>query len=117
MSIEAINEQLLRAIGVGVALLDLERMRFRFTNDTFREWFGDIDPDQHLGDLFPDFDLPALKAALEQEGRFTSETTFRKRRRTMTIAMAFNRALDGDRRIIVLVCHARSMTSTRHSAL
>ncbi len=104
MSIEAINEQLLRAIGVGVALLDLERMRFRFTNDTFREWFGEIDPDQHLADLFPDLDLPALETALEQEGRFTSETTFRKRRRTMTIAMAFNRALDGDRRIIVLVC-------------
>jgi adenylate cyclase len=104
MSIEAINEQLLRAIGVGVALLDVEALRFRFTNDTFREWFGETEPGQHLGDLFSDFDIPTLKAALEADGRFTSETTFRLRRRTMTVAMAFNRALDGDKAIAVLVC-------------
>jgi class 3 adenylate cyclase len=104
MSIEAINEQLLRAIGVGVALLDLEALRFRFTNDTFREWFGETEPGQHLADLFPDFDTPALKAALDTDGRFTSETTFRLRRRTMTVAMAFNRALDGEKAIAVLVC-------------
>jgi class 3 adenylate cyclase len=104
MSIEAINEQLLRAIGVGVALLDLEALRFRFTNDTFREWFGETEPGQHLDDLFPDFDMPALKAALDSDGRFTAETTFRLRRRTMTVAMAFNRALDGEKAIAVLVC-------------
>lgn len=104
MSIEAINEQLLRAIGVGVALLDLETLRFRFTNDTFREWFGEAEPGQHLADLFADFDVSALRAALEAEGRFTSETSFRLRRRTMTVAMAFNRALDGEEAIAVLVC-------------
>ena len=40
MSLEAINEQLLRAIGVGVALLDRESLQFGFYNDTFEEWFG-----------------------------------------------------------------------------
>lgn len=104
MSIAAINEQLLRAIGVGVALLDLEALRFRFTNDTFRDWFGDTEPGQNLGDLFPDFDLADLRAALCDKGRYNTETTFRLRRRTMTVAMAFNRALDGDEAIAVLVC-------------
>jgi adenylate cyclase len=104
MSIEAINEQLLRAIGVGVALLDLETLRFRFTNDTFREWFGETELGVHLRDMFPDFDMPTLRTALESDGRFTGETTFRLRRRTMTVAMAFNRALDGEKAIAVLVC-------------
>jgi adenylate cyclase len=104
MLIEAINEQLLRAIGVGVALIDLDGLRFRFTNDTFREWFGQTETGQHLGELFPDFDLPTLKEALSRDGRYTSETSFRIRRRTMTVAMAFNRALDGEDGIAVLVC-------------
>ena len=104
MSIAAINEQLLRAIGVGVALLDMETLRFRFYNDTFREWFGDIEINRHLTDLFAGFDAEALQAALTSEGRFTTETTFRLRRRTMTLALAFNRALEKDEAIAVLVC-------------
>ncbi|WP_343079968.1 adenylate/guanylate cyclase domain-containing protein [Ostreiculturibacter nitratireducens] len=103
MSIEAINEQLLRAIGVGVALLDTETLRFRFFNDTFREWFGDSELGQQLSDLFPDFDIAALKKALTDDGRFATEATFRVRRRTMSVAMVFNRALDGEEPIAVLV--------------
>lgn len=104
MSIEAINEQLLRAIGVGVALLDLDGLRFLFHNDTFADWFGAAEPGRPLSDLFPDLDLAALRAALAGEGRYSAEVTFRPRRRTMTVAMAFNRALDGARPIAVLVC-------------
>jgi adenylate cyclase len=64
MSIEAINEQLLRAIGVGVALLDLADLRFRFHNDTFAEWFGTAEPGRPLSDLFPDLDLDVLREGL-----------------------------------------------------
>lgn len=104
MSIEAINEQLLRAIGVGVALVDLDGLRFRFHNDTFAEWFGTVEPGRLLSELFPDLDVAALRAALAGDGRYTAEVTFRPRRRTMTVAMAFNRALDGTQPITVLVC-------------
>ena len=104
MSIEAINEQLLRAIGVGVALLDLGELKFRFHNDTFAEWFGTADPGRPLSDLFPHLDLAVLREALSTEGRYTGEVTFRPRRRTMTVALAFNRALDGAQPIAVLVC-------------
>ncbi len=63
--IEAINEQLLRAIGVGVALLDLETLRVRFHNDTFKEWFGEIEIGQPLEELFPtlDGDMPLIAMA------------------------------------------------------
>src|SRR5210317_1219230 len=104
MSIEAINEQLLRAIGVGVSLLDLPGLKFRFFNDTFQEWFGEAELGQQLGDVFAGIDPEAVLAALESEGRFVGETSFRVRRRTMTIAMTLNRALDGDERVAVLVC-------------
>jgi adenylate cyclase len=104
MRIEAINEQLLRAIGVGVALVDTESLRFRFHNDTFGEWFGVPEAGARLGDLFPGLDLAALSAALAESGRFTTETAFKMRRRTMVVAMDVTLALDGGKRIAVLVC-------------
>jgi len=104
MSIEAINEQLLRAIGVGVALLDLRELKFHFFNDTFAEWFGEPDTDARLADLFTALDIDALLQSLADGGRYTTETTFKVRRRTMTVAMDFNRALEGGERIAVLVC-------------
>jgi class 3 adenylate cyclase len=104
MSIEAINEQLLRAIGVGVSLLELPKLKFRFFNDTFQEWFGEAELGQNLGDVFPGIDTGEVLAALEKDGRYVGETSFRVRRRTMTIAMTLNPALDGDERVAVLVC-------------
>ncbi|MFZ9396632.1 MAG: adenylate/guanylate cyclase domain-containing protein [Erythrobacter sp.] len=104
MSIEAINEQLLRAIGVGVSLLDLSDLRFRFFNDTFQEWFGEAELGQQLNDVFVGIDPVEVRKALEDEGRYVGETSFRVRRRTMTIAMTLNPALDGNERVAVLVC-------------
>nr|WP_216671288.1 adenylate/guanylate cyclase domain-containing protein [Mangrovicoccus sp. HB161399] len=95
---------MLRAIGVGVALLDLDSFRLRFSNDTFREWFGDIEIGGELLDRFAGFDAAALRAGLDGEGSYATETTFRLRRRTMTVALAFNRALDGEEAVAVLVC-------------
>jgi class 3 adenylate cyclase len=105
MSIEAINEQLLRAIGVGVALLGLDDLRFRFRNDTFTEWFGEPEPQAQIGDLFPGLDIVALRRALADNARYAAETTFKLRRRTMSVAMDFNRTTDdAGHGIAVLVC-------------
>jgi adenylate cyclase len=104
MTIEAINEQLLRAIGVGVALVDADGLRFRFHNDTFAEWFGAPEPGARLADLFPALDLAALEASLAAGGRHTSETTFKLRRRTMVVAIDVTLALDRGERIAVMVC-------------
>ena len=104
MSIEAINEQLLRAIGVGVALLDMSELRLRFFNDTFKEWFADIELGQQLIDVFPAIDATAVKQALEGEGQFSSEASFRIRRRTMTVALTISRALESSEPVAVVVC-------------
>ena len=100
--IEAINEQLLRAIGVGVALVDRDTGTLRFANDTFAEWFGQpetTDAPVDLGSL----DLRAALAKLETEGRHTVEVSFKMGRRTVTVAIEFNKALD-EEKLAVLVC-------------
>lgn len=103
MSIEAINEQLLRAIGVGVALIDISSLKLRYRNDTFVEWFGDKD-ETTLDSVFPDVDFSALRDALTQKGQHLAEASFKLRRRTMTVALEFTRALDDQDPIAVLVC-------------
>lgn len=103
MSIAAINEQLLRAIGVGVALIDLESLGFRYRNETFVDWFGNGD-ESSLESIFPDLDVAAARSALTSEGRHQTEVSFKLRRRTMTVALEFTRALEEADPIAVLVC-------------
>lgn len=104
MSIEAINEQLLRAIGVGVGLLNRKSFSFQFTNDTFEEWFADRLTGNQLTEVFEELDIPALESALASSGRYTAEMKYRKKRRTMVIAADFTATNDGTDDLIVLVC-------------
>ena len=104
MSIEAINEQLLRAIGVGVALLDRQSLKFNFFNDTFEDWFGDPAEAGSLRDLFEELDVDAMRDSIKQSGRYTTETRFKKKRRTLVIALDFTATTEGDQEILVLVC-------------
>ncbi|AXI45616.1 adenylate cyclase [Sulfitobacter sp. SK012] len=101
MTIEAINEQLLRAIGVGVALLDRQTFQFGFSNDTFDEWFSNENQSTQLQQLFPDLDVPAMQESLATNGRHTSEIRFKRKRRTLIIALDFTAANED---VVVLVC-------------
>ena len=101
MNIEAINEQLLRAIGAGVAILEPAGLAIRFRNEAFGEWFEAAALGVPVGELFPDLDMAAVQAALADEGRYAVEASFRKRRRTLVVALTFTRA-DAD--VVVLEC-------------
>ena len=104
MSIEAINEQLLRAIGVGVALLDRQNLSFQFQNDTFEEWFGVQIGSSALSEIFEGLDIEALNNSLLDNGRYTAEMKHRKKRRTMVIAVDFTATREADQELVVLVC-------------
>lgn len=98
--IEAINEQLLRAIGVGVALVDMKSGEVRFANDTYVEWFG---MPENGPVLMGGLDLRAALDNLASDGKHTVETSFKLGRRTMTVAIEFNKAL-AEENVAVLVC-------------
>ena len=104
MSIAAINEQLLRAVGVGVAIFDAEERTLKFYNEVFGAWFEESALDIPIATLFGDLDVSALDAALATSGRHTTETSLRRRRRTLVIAQTFSRARIGDQDVMVLEC-------------
>ena len=104
MSIEAINEQLLRAIGVGVALVDIRSGAIRYANETFGTWFGPLDAKAKLADLIAGTEIFEALSGLEDADSFTTEVSFKRRRRTMTVAIEGNRALEQEEDIAVLVC-------------
>ncbi|WP_171173050.1 adenylate/guanylate cyclase domain-containing protein [Ruegeria sp. HKCCD8929] len=104
MSIEAINEQLLRAIGVGVGLLDRKTFQFLFQNDMFEDWFGDRLVSGKLEDVFDGFDMEELATALAESGRYTAEIRHRKKRRQLVIAADFTATNEAGQDLVVLVC-------------
>ena len=105
MSLEALNEQLLRSVAVGIALFDEQSLKLEFSNEVFQGWFEVTTPDSLLVDIFPDIDTEALSARLNSEGSFSNEIQFRRKRRTLVISQNFRRTDIGDRSILVLECN------------
>ena len=101
MSIEAINEHLLRAIGVGVALLDPETLSIRFANETIYGWLDGASDGARLSDVMPDIDLEAAKSALATDGRFAVELNIKRKRRRLVMALTLTRTRAG---VILLEC-------------
>lgn len=101
MRLDAINEQLLRALGAGVAILRRDGLTVRFCNATFAEWFSDPAVGSSIAGAMPDLDLAAVTEALESSGRYACELTLRRRRRTLVIAATLTRAED---ELVLLEC-------------
>jgi len=92
MNIEAINERLLRAIGAGVAILSPGAWEIQFQNQAFGEWFDVAEVGAPITSVFPDLDFEALVAAIESDSRYSVEASFRRKRRTLIVALTFTRA-------------------------
>ena len=101
MSIAAINEQLLRSIGVGVALVDAADLSFSYCNEAFAEWFGTSDGT--LQDAIPDLKPEDIDQA-RTGARFTGEVQVKPKRRTLVIAVNLSLAQAGDEALIVVEC-------------
>ena len=92
MSITAINQQLLRAIGVGIAVIRSGDLQFLFHNEPFCEWFGRPEQDATLATLLPEIDMERLRASIAENGRFTGEVSVKIKRRTLVIALTVSPA-------------------------
>ena len=104
MSIAAINEQLLRAIGVGIAIVGEDALDFRFHNEKFSEWFGQAAADATLQTVFPDVDIAVMRADLEGGRSHAIEISVKPKRRTLVIALSFSRAVSGGEALLVVEC-------------
>ncbi len=104
MSIEAINEQLLRSVGVGVALFTDDGHQLEFSNDVFSSWFAGATDNEPLATLFPELDLAAMQEAFDAESSYSTELKFRIKRRTLVVAQTFTRTQVSDQVLIVLEC-------------
>ena len=116
MSIEAINEQLLRAVGVGIALFDGKTGNLQFCNDVFSEWFDDAGPGISIQTLFPELDLAELKANIDAGGRHSGELSFRRNRRALVLAQIVSQATVGDESVYVMSDHFASEKYRKHIA-
>ncbi|MBA5776861.1 adenylate/guanylate cyclase domain-containing protein [Stappia sp. F7233] len=104
MSIAAINEQLLRSIGVGVAIARRSDLRMIFHNQAFSEWFGEAGGEAALSDVLPDLDLAAVSQAVDEAGRYTGEISIKPKRRILVIALSISSATVEDERLFIVEC-------------
>lgn len=106
MNIAAINEQLVRAIGVGIAVVGEEALDFRFKNEKFVEWFGDVETDATFPKIFPNIDVDRMRADLEAGLSHTIEINFKpkSKRRTFVIALSVGRAQSNGQSLLVVEC-------------
>lgn len=104
MSIEAINEQLLRSVGVGVALFAGNPLKLQFCNKVFSSWIERSDKGIELTTMFPDLDESVMRDEVESQGRFSTELKLRKKRRTLIVSQTFTLADIGEQNVYVLEC-------------
>ncbi|GAB5436936.1 adenylate/guanylate cyclase domain-containing protein [Falsiruegeria mediterranea] len=104
MTIAAINEKLLRSIGVGVAILDGVSHEIIFANKPFCDWFGTPDQRTRMSELVEELS-PEDLGEDEAEGRvFTGEVELKRKRRTLVIAVSISATRSGDQRLLVVEC-------------
>lgn len=103
MNIAAINEQLLRSIGVGVAILRYDDLSFVFNNETFSDWFGNPDDSETLPKIMADLH-EAAAAVLRESGVYSGEVKIKPKRRTLVIAISLSLAEVQGENFIVAEC-------------
>ncbi len=104
MSISAINENLLRAIGVGVAIVRASDLSFVFQNQAFSEWFGSQDSGQSLGDVIDGLTAEDIASVVQQGTRFDGEVEVKPKRRTLVIAVSISLTASLDEKLLVVEC-------------
>lgn len=103
LALTTINEQLLKSIGVGIALLRFRDNEFIFHNSAFAEWFGDPKTSDALKDVIADLREPVLEG-FKENGRYQGEIQIKPKRRTLVISIHLYLAeMDGEK-IVVAEC-------------
>lgn len=103
-TITTINEQLLRAIGVGIALARRDDFQIFFQNVPFWEWFEEPPLGQRIDQTLPGLELDALQEALAGGEPYAREITIKRKRRTFAIALTISEAESDGQAVLVIEC-------------
>lgn len=104
MSLAAINEQLLRAVGVGISLFETESRTLVWRNEVFETWFPDLSLGETLTVVFGDVDPDKMAQSVEQAGRHSAEISVKRKRRTLVLSLVFSHAQIGDTSVYLVEC-------------
>ena len=99
-----INEQLLRAIGVGIALARRDNFEIFFQNLSFWTWFDEPPLGRMLDQTLPGLDLAELEEALADGRPFAREIAIKRKRRTLAIALTVSEAVSDGQTVLVVEC-------------
>lgn len=102
-SIAAINEQLLRSVGVGLALFRFSDLHVFYHNEAFAEWFGEPGSSERIPEIIEAWREEA-RTALRETGRFTGEVNVKPKRRTLVIAVTLSLAIVEGEELIIVEC-------------
>ena len=100
MALTTINEQLLKSIGVGIAILRYKDLEFVFHNAAFTEWFGDPKTSETVRDTIASLRDTTLEA-FRETGRFQGEIQIKPKRRTLVISLnLYLTEMEGEKMIV-----------------
>ena len=96
----AINEQLLKSIGVGIAIIRFNDLRFFFHNSAFAEWFGDPEDSEIIKSTIAELRETAMES-FRETGRYVGEIKIKPKRRTLVISLnLYLSEIDGEKMIV-----------------
>ncbi|MEL6198263.1 MAG: adenylate/guanylate cyclase domain-containing protein [Pseudomonadota bacterium] len=110
MSIEAIKERLLSTVGIGVAVARASDLGIVFCNAVFGDWFEGAAGGADLAVAVASLDVDAMRAGLVEGHPYAQEVSFKRRRRTLVIALTIAASGDEDD---LLVIEATNVTRLR----
>lgn len=103
VALSSINEQLLKTLGLGVAILRQSDLTFIYQNAAFMDWFGEPGKSETLTETMAAL-YEAARDALRESGHFQSEETVKPRRRNLIISVSLRLVEAEGENLIVLEC-------------
>jgi class 3 adenylate cyclase len=98
-------EDVVRGLGLGLAVVDARDWSITFENARFFQWFPPVgDADAKLGTRLPDLDTSRTFGRLEKGRPFRFETEAKLGTRTVLLAVEVRRVNENDENIIVVEC-------------
>jgi class 3 adenylate cyclase len=99
-ALTTINEQLLKSIGVGIAIVRYRDFEFMFYNAAFADWFGDPKGSDTLNEAVASIRQVVLDA-FRETGRFQGEVEIKPKRRTLVISLnLYLTEMEGEKMIV-----------------